>query len=78
MGALCHILSPLNLQHGPRGSQIDKKLSTGLNTYTTINIYVWRPSEGGILPIKAQCLSMNTLTLSPPGHKPNKDTKGTH
>ena len=48
IGAPRHILSPLDLQHGPRVSKIDKTSSTGLNTYTTMNIYVWRLSEGGI------------------------------
>ena len=33
-GALRHIWSHLDLQHGPRGSKIEKTLSTSLNTYT--------------------------------------------
>ena len=34
IGALRHIWSPLDLQHGPRGSKIEKTSSTSLNTYT--------------------------------------------
>ena len=36
IGALRHIPSPLDLQHGPRGSKIEKTSSTSLNAYTTM------------------------------------------
>ena len=36
IGALRHIRSPLDLQHGPRGSKIEKTSSTDLNAYSTI------------------------------------------
>ena len=76
LGALRHIRSPLDLQHEQRGSEIDKMSSTGLNTYTTMNIYVWRPSEGGTWPIKAGNLMMKTLTSSPTHHNARMDANG--
>ena len=36
IGALRHIRSPLDVQHGPRGSKIEKTSSTSLNRYTTM------------------------------------------
>ena len=36
IGALGHIRSPLDPQHGPRGSKIEKTSSTSLNRYTTV------------------------------------------
>ena len=74
IGALRHIRSPLDLQDGPRGSKIEKRRDRSKYVYHN-EIYMWRPSEGGIWPIKAQNPRMNALTRLP-STKTNKNTKG--
>ena len=62
IGALRHIRSPLHLQHGPRGSKIEKKSSTDLNTYTTMKYICGDRMKGVYGQSRPKDPRMNALT----------------
>ena len=75
IGALRHIRSPLDLQHGPRGSKIEKTSSTSLDTYTTMKYICGDRVKGVYGKSRANHPRMNALTRLP-STKTNINAKG--
>ena len=75
IGALRHNRSPLELQHGPRGSKIKKTSSTSLNTYTTMKYICGDPVKGVYGQSRPKNPGMNALTR-PPRTETNINAKG--
>ena len=74
IGALRHIPSPLDLQHGPRGSKIEKRRDRSKYVYHN-EIYMWRLSQGGIWPNTAQ-KSPDERPHPSPKHKNKQKCQG--
>ena len=75
IGALRHIQSPLDLQHGPRGSKIEKTSSTSLNTYTTVKYICGDRVKRIYGQSRPKTPQMNALTCLP-NTKTNINAKG--
>ena len=75
IGALRHIRAPLDLQHGPRGSKIEKTSSTSLNTYTTMKDICGDRVKGVYGQSRPKNPRINALTRLP-STKKNKNAKG--
>ena len=70
-----NIRSPLDLQHGPRGSKIEKTSSTSLNTYTTVKYICGdrvKRIHGQSRPKNPRSNALTRL----PSTKTNKNAKG--
>ena len=77
IGALRHIRSPLDLQHGPRGSKIQKTLSTSLITYTRMKNICGDRVKGVYGQSRPKNPQINALTRLP-STKTNNIPRGIH
>ena len=75
IGALRHIWSPFDLQHGPRASNIEKTASTSLNTYTTMKYICGDRVKRIYGQSRPRNPWMNALTRLP-STKTNRNAKG--